>query len=122
MEKLTREELTKRSKQIFDRRSEVNDLIATEDGQFFLNDGGSMGAVQAHCKENNLQYFTISRAEATATDESQSDAAEKAPVKPLAKMTKAELQAKATELLLEFDPLATNALLIAAIEAVEAKS
>ena len=112
MDKSTRAELVERSKQIFERKPELSEIIATEDGQFFINDGSSMGSVQTHCKENGLEYFMILRSEA----ETDTPAADSKKEKPLAKMNKAELQAKATEMGLEFTPEATNPQLIDLIE------
>ncbi len=129
MDKVTREELVKRAKQIFERKENEQSLIATEDGQFFLNDGSSMSSVQSHCKENGLQYWIISRAESFAGEveqtaqandpsgEAKEPGAEPKPEKPIAKMNKTELQAKATELNIEFLPEITNKDLIALIEA-----
>ncbi|MCA0428343.1 MAG: hypothetical protein LCH37_13000 [Bacteroidetes bacterium] len=114
MEKSTREELAKRAAQIFERKPEIQDIIGIEDGQFFLNQPNNMGAVIGHCKENNLEYFTITREE--SLNPKPESTPESASEKPLGKMNKAELIAKATALEIEFQKDATNKDLIALIE------
>lgn len=70
MKKYTKQELTQTSKEIFDRKPEINELIAIEDGQFFLS-STEIASIDVHCKVHNLQKFTITREEAAsvATDD-----------------------------------------------------
>ena len=50
------------SKEIFEKRPELAQLIAVEDGQMFLNDDS--GNVHSHCKEHQLEKWVINREEA----------------------------------------------------------
>ena len=48
MEKLSRKELAQRAAQIFERKPELQDIVGTQDGQFFLNDPNNLGAGISH--------------------------------------------------------------------------
>ncbi len=88
MKKFTREELAQSAISFFEKNTEANTIIACEDGQLFLDNAKSRGALAGHCAELDLKTFTIERAESLALKG-------KVIVVDYSKMNKDELMAEA---------------------------
>jgi len=117
MEKYSRADLVKKSASIFERLTQEVTLIACQDGQFFLDNAVSRGQLTNHCKDNDLEIYTIQRSEALINEKPAPEVktAEKKP----AKMNKAELLEYAEGKGIDVSAGKTNAEILEIIEKAE---
>jgi hypothetical protein len=111
MEKFTREELVAKAVAHFEKLKEENSVLACEDGQFFLDNATSRGQLATHCKELDLEFYEIDRAEVGGKS------SKKEAVIDFAKMNKAQLTAVAQEKGITIPEGATNKEIVALLTA-----
>ena len=120
-ESVALETLKENAKFLFKNNSSIQSLFGLSDGQFFDASSSGVSSARQYAKENNLEVHTFDRGILNEGQLEEPAKGEPAAAVKLDKLKLAELQSMATEAGILYEPNATKAQLIEAIEAKKAE-
>ena len=120
-ESVALETLKENAKFLFKNNSSIQSLFGLSVGQFFDASSSGVSSARQYAKENNLEVHTFDRGILNEGQLEEPAKGEPAAAVKLDKLKLAELQSMATEAGILYEPNATKAQLIEAIEAKKAE-